>query len=760
MRWQLPQPVSVPDDLRHFVGGHPLIAERLTRIGLTDPTAAQAFLDPNVYQPTSPFALPDMTAAVERLARAIRQHEAILIWGDFDVDGQTATTLLFTALRSLGANVQYHMPLRDGEGHGMHLPKLHDWLAKGVNLIITCDTGITSHEAVRVAHAAGVDVIITDHHLLGDTLPEALAVINPMRLPPEHALRELPGVAVAYQLIVALNQHRNTDELLDLVALGIVADVAEQKKDTRYLLQRGLARMRVSARLGLRALLELARINPLTLDESDIGFGLGPRLNAQGRMGNAADSVELLATDDPARAAELANQLEGMNARRKLESRLVEESARRLLERDPSLLEYAAIVLAHPDWTGGVVGIVANRLADEFHKPVVLLCEQGPSGGNIAFGSARSVPGVNITDALKACREKLLKFGGHAMAAGMTLRRDDIFEFRRLLSRAVRELATETAAEPVLPIDAMIRLSEINLPFEADVRRLGPFGNGNPPLALASTGLHLARKKKLGRQGEHMELVVADDDGTQQRVLWWNAGSKELPGGKFDLAYQLRLSRFGETPELVLEPIDLQTREGEAIEVSLADEYEVADFSQVADSHAKLAEVLADDPAALVWREADASLSGSNRLELKEAATLIVWTTPPGPEEWQAALDVVKPGRIVVFNQRPAELTMEAFLQRLGGLLKFVLNAKGGETSLRELAAAMAQRTDAVRYGLSWFQHSGQLEVEIRTKGRVSVVRNLAHDRPAGNSSEQVVFEKLLRTVLAETVAYRNAWTP
>lgn len=756
MRWQLPQPVSVPDDLRHFVGGHPLIAERLTRIGLTDPTAAQAFLDPNFYQPTSPFALPDMTAAVERLDRAIRQHEAILIWGDFDVDGQTATTLLFTALRSLGANVCYHVPLRDGEGHGMHLPKLHDWLAKGVNLIITCDTGITSHEAVRVAHAAGVDVIITDHHLLGDTLPEALAVINPMRLPPEHALRELPGVAVAYQLIVALNQHRNTDELLDLVALGIVADIAEQKKDTRYLLQRGLAQMRVSARLGLRALLELARINPLTLDESDIGFGLGPRLNAQGRMGNAADSVELLATDDPARAAELANQLEGMNARRKLESRLVEESARRLLEREPSLLEYAAIVLAHPDWTGGVVGIVANRLADEFHKPVVLLCEQGPAGGHLAFGSARSVPGVNITDALKVCREKLLKFGGHAMAAGMTLRRDDIFEFRRLLSRAVRELAAETAAEPVLPIDAMIRLSEINLPFEADVRRLGPFGNGNPPLALASTGLHLARKKKLGRQGEHLELVVADDEGTQQRVLWWNAGSKELPGGKFDLAYQLRLSRFNEAPELVLEPVDWQARESEAIEVRPADEYEIEDFSHVDDPRAKLAEVLASDSTAMVWREADASLAGSNRLELKKNDTLIVWTTPPGPDEWNAALETVAPRQIIVFNQRPAELTMEAFLQRLGGLLKFVLNSKGGNTSLRELAAAMAQRTDAVRYGLNWFQQGGQLGVELWARGRVSIVR----DRAAANEAEQAKFEKLLKSVLAETVAYRKHWLP
>jgi single-stranded-DNA-specific exonuclease len=441
-----------------------------------------------------------------------------------------------------------------------------------------------------------------------------------------------------------------------------------------------------------------------------------------------------------------------MNARRKLESHLVEESARRLLESDPSLLEYAVIVLSHPDWAAGVVGSVADRLAEEFRKPVVLLCEED----DWAFGSGRSVPGVNITDALKTCREKLLKFGGHARAAGMTLRRDDILDFRRLLSRTVRDIAAEQAEELALPIDAYVRLSEISFELEGDLRRLAPFGNGNPPLTLASTGLHIARKKKLGRQGDHLELVVADDEGTQQRVLWWNAGDKLLPAGKFDLAYQLRVSRFTEPPELVLEPVDLQARESETIEISQADENEIEDFSHVADPRAKLAEVLASDPAATVWREADASIVGSNRLELTEAETLIVWTTPPGPDEWQTALDKIHPRRIIVFNQRPAELTMEGFLQRLGGLLKFVVNSKGGETSLRELAAAMAQRTDAVRYGLNWYQYSGQLGVELRAKGRVSIVR----DRAAGKSSEQASFEKLLKTVLAETAAYRNHWAP
>ncbi len=753
MRWQIPQPVSVPDELRGFVGGHSLVAERLIRAGCTDAASAIAFLDPNAYPPTSPFELPDVEVAVERLNRAIGNGEAILIWGDFDVDGQTATALLFTALQKLGANVRYHVPLRDGEGHGMFLPKLREWLALGVKLIITCDTGITSHEAVKTAQAAGVDVIITDHHLLGDTLPEALAVINPMRLPSEHRLRELPGVAVAYELIVALTDGRNCDDLLDLVALGIVADVARLVNETRFLLQRGLTMMRVSARPGLRALLANAEINQLLLDESDVGFGLAPRLNAQGRMGNAADSVELLSTDDEARAAELANQLEGMNARRKLESKLVEESARSLLEREPSLLDYAVIVLSHAEWSGGVAGIVANRLADEFHKPVVLLCEQNDR----AFGSARSVPGYNITEALSACRSKLLKFGGHAMAAGLSLRREDIFEFRRLLSRTIRQMAPAATEEPALEIDGYLKLDEITPELEQDLRRLSPFGNGNPRLTLATTDLRIVRRKKLGRQGDHLELIVADGKGAQQRALWWNAGDITLPTGRFDLAYNLRVSRYKDQSELVLEPIDLAAREVEAIEVSAdTPEYVVEDFRNLDDPRSKLSELLACETGAIVWREDDASIEGVNRTQLKEAEVLIVWTSPPGPDEWEAALKTVKPQRIVIVGQSPPDPKTEAFIQRLGGLLKHALNAKGGETTLQALAAATAQRNDAVRYGLKWFQLAGQIDFVLRQNGDLNLFRNSAES----NQKEQAAIAKLIESVLAETAAYRKRWTP
>ena len=756
MRWLDPEPITVPDDLRNFVGGHPLLAERLARAGLTTTAAARAFLDPTAYTVTSPLELPDLEGAVARLDRAIGAGERILIWGDFDVDGQTATSLLYSALLLLGANVRYHVPLRHGEGHGIYLPRLREWLTRGIDVIITCDTGITAHEAVDLAQSAGVDVLITDHHMLGDSLPAARAVINPMRLPQGHPLRDLPGVGVAYELMAALSAGRSSDQLLDLVALGIVADVAVQARETRYLLQRGLEVMRLTSRPGLRALFERAEINPLELTEIDVGFGLAPRLNAQGRLGDAAASVELLTTQDEARAAELANQLEGMNARRKLESRLIEDGARSVIERDPSLLEYAAIVLTHPEWTGGIVGIVANRLAETYHKPVVLLCEQD----EIAFGSARSVPGCNITDALSANRELLVRFGGHAMAAGMSLRRDDVYEFRRRLSRTVREMAPAVSEEPALAIDGYIGLGEITLELVQDLRRLAPFGNGNPPLTLATRNLRLIRRKKLGRRGDNFEMLVEDETGSRQRVLWWNAGAAQQPPpeGRFDLAYSLRARRFKDRVETVMELTDLRPSESDAVVVSPeASAFELDDLRQQADARAALAQLLAQYPDSIVWREDDPTVEGYPRTGLRAAETLIVWTVPPGPEEWQTALELVTPRRVIVLGEPPKEVTPDVFLRRLGGLLKHVMNASAGDTTIAALASATSQRADAVRYGLRWFAETGRLDVDLRADGGVKVAR----PRVQGPVHlDQPALEKLLRAVLEETAAYRKNWMP
>ncbi len=746
MRWQFSNPISIPEDFRQFVGGHPLIAERLYRSGINEISTARAFLQPEFYQQASAFELPDMEKAVTRIRAAINEQELILIWGDFDVDGQTATALLFTALQKLGANVKYHVPLRNGEGHGIHIPKLREWLTRDVKIIITCDTGITSHEAVNIAQNVNVDVIITDHHLLGETLPNAFAVINPMRLPKENPLRELPGVGVAYELIYALSDGKNCDEFLDLVALGIVADVAEQAKETRYLLQRGIAAMRTSSRIGLQKLIEIAKLNPTEIDESDIGFGLGPRLNAQGRLGDAADAVELLATNDAARAAVLANQLEGMNAQRKLESSFVLASAESILENDPTLLNYAAIVLSHPEWKGGVVGIVANRLADKYNKPVVMLGEEN----DLAFGSARSVIGINITDAIRACSEILHKFGGHAMAAGVSLSRINISEFRRQLSRTVRAMLPDAEVEPLLEIDGELQLKEISMELVNDVRRLAPFGNGNPPLNLVTRNLKIARKKKLGTRGENYEIIVEDESGNRQRVHWWNAG--DLPKVRFDLAYNLNIDRFGKAPEVVLGWRDFQPLEVEQIEIITNDiAYEIIDCRSHPTPRKRLEEIRLQFPDAVIWCEGDKEISGKNRTELSAAENLIVWTAPAGTQEWQDALEIVSPKTIIIFGQIPAPLTVETFLSKLGGVIKYAINSKGGRVEISSMAAALAQRAEAIKQGLKWYEAAGQLGIDWLPRGEILMIQKAETPRPHVQSQ----IENLLKNVLAETEIYR-----
>ena len=396
--WLEPAPISVPADLSVAVGGHPLVAQMLARRGITTPEAARAFLDPAAYTPSSPDALPGLTAAADRLEAAIRAREPICVWGDFDVDGQTATTLLVSALTDLGGSVTYHIPVRAAEGHGVSVPILAQVIDAGAWLILTCDTGIAAVEAVAYARSRGVDMIITDHHDLPPHLPDAHAIVNPklsghssnvshrsvmvVVVGRHSSLVSLPGVGVAYKLAEELYRRAGrpeaADGLLDLVALGIVADLAEVRHDTRYLLQRGLDVLRETRRLGLQLLMESAGLSSDRLGEEHVSFVLAPRLNALGRLADANVAVEFLTTADLTRARSIAADLEALNCKRKLLCDQVYAAAEAQLQRDPALLEAAALVLAGPGWHPGVVGIVASRLAERYGKPVVLLSVPPP----------------------------------------------------------------------------------------------------------------------------------------------------------------------------------------------------------------------------------------------------------------------------------------------------------------------------------------------------------------------------------------------
>lgn len=760
--WQEPTETPVAEELRLGVGGSSLVAQVLARRGIQEVGAARAFLNPAEYTPAAPSELPGMETAVQRVLRAIHSREPICVWGDFDVDGQTATTLLYSTLRDLGAQASYYIPVRARESHGISLAGLAQVLDAGARLVLTCDTGISAFEAADFARQRGVDLVITDHHDLSTgpdgsrLLPQAYAVVNPKLQPEGHPLGTLPGVGVAYKLAEALyeaaGRGSEVERHLDLVALGIVADVALITQDTRYLLQRGLQALRNTQRLGLKLMLELAEVDAANLTEDHIGFVLGPRLNAIGRLGDANPVVELLTTSNRGRAQILALEMEGLNARRKLLTDQVFAAAQAQIEREPSLLEEAALVLSHPEWPAGVVGIVASRLVEHYHRPVVLIAAPQNEVGR---GSARSVDGVNITAALAENSHLLVQFGGHPMAAGLAILPERISELRRGLGRSVqriRRAAASDVSSASLQVDSYVRLSDLTLELVADLERLAPFGAGNPPVVLASRDLSINGYAPVGRNDEHMLITVEDEMGTAQRVIWWQGAGWGLPEGRFDLAFTAHTSNYRGRREVQVEWIDARPIPDQAQEITQARRpLEVLDYRQEAHPLPSLQRVQAE-AGVQVWREGEAlgRVDGVDRTQIQPSETLVIWNIPPGDQEMRQVLERAAPRRVVLFGAPAGADEPQAFLQRLAGLVKFAINQRQGQVEVAPLAAATAQREATVRAGLAWLASSGYIQILQQSDDRLL----LAPGDGLRREGKQQAGERI-KSLLAETAAYR-----
>ena len=746
-RWIDPPPVEIPASFADL-NLPPLIAQTLVRRGIDTPQAARLFLHPDSL-PSTPF--PGIEPAVERIHEAIRRRERICVWGDFDVDGQTSTTVLVQTLQALGADVVYYVPIRGKESHGVHIETLQPILDNGTKLIVTCDTGITAYEAIDYANTRGVDVVVTDHHDLGPTLPNAKAIVNPKLLAEDHLLTNLAGVGVAYKLAEALltNSHLPVTTpitpgfLLDLVALGLIADVALLKGETRSLVQRGIQVLRNTGRIGLRTMAELSGTSLESLTEETVGFTFAPRLNALGRLGDANPAVELLLSHDPVRARVVATQIEGLNAQRRLLTNQVFEAAEAQLRETPELLSEPAIILTNTNWPGGVVGIVANKLVERYRKPAILLnqSEQG-----ILRGSARSVEGLHITEAITTQKDLLLGFGGHPMAAGLALEAWKLPDFRKGLGRAIEaQLGRSVRQEPVLQIDAWLKLDEIDLPFAESLEALAPFGAGNPSLKFATHRLSLRSVATIGKNREHLRLTVEDENGNIQSILWWGGAGSELPeeGSKFDIAYSLRASTFRGDKQVSLQFEEYRIVEEVPPELRKR-KVEIVDYRQQVEQLENLQVEM------LVWAEGADKTKGRNRFELQPADEFAIYTAPPSSADLRAALETVKPNKVYLFGVSPEPEKADTFLARMAGLAKYVINQKGGSVSVSELAVVTGQREGAIRLGLEWLAAGGHISIQ-RDDGTV-------HLSSGNHESNQYLQRELylaVKGILEETAAYR-----
>ena len=747
MRWTEPDSSPSPNLLPDL---HPLVAQILIRRGFVLPAAARSFLDPNYYEPAPSNSLPGMPQAVSRLTDAIRRGEQICVWGDFDVDGQTSTAVLLSVLHSLKSNPSYYLPVRSKESHGVNIASLRDIIDNGARVLVTCDTGITSHDAVEYAKSRGVDVVITDHHNLPPQLPKANAIVTPRMLQPGHPLATLAGVGVAYKLAEELLTNSQSDihptDLLDLVAIGLIADVAELTGDCRYLVQCGIEALRKTQRPGLVAMMEMTELNQAYINEEHIGFTIGPRLNALGRLGDANPAVELLITRSPVRARVLAAQLENYNAQRRLLTEQVTQAAEAQLRADRSLLTQPIIILGNPRWPGGVIGIAAARLVERYQKPVIIF---SMPPGEPARGSARSISGVHITYAISANKDLVLNFGGHPMAAGLSIDPENLPAFYRRMQKTVGEImGAVKVEEPTVHVEAWLDLTDINLELAAALEPMAPFGPGNAKPVFATRNLSLQKTDLIGRNQEHVKMTVVDEVGNIQTVIWWNGRNEVLPEGHFDLAYGVRASDWRGTRQVQMEFVDFHPAEAHEIEVQRG-RIEVVDFRNQPEPEAQLASL---PGGTLIWAEADAKerVHGVDRFMLTPAPALAIWTIPPSPEELREALSIVHPQTVYLFATHPNPASIENFLERLIALIKYVFNHHDGKVTYSELAAATAQTLITIRSGINYLVMRGLISIVRQENDMLWLGPGTTINDPGGAARLKIEIQNLL----AETAAY------
>lgn len=514
--WRLrPAPEHLVDLLIRKTGCHPITATVLAARGISGVAETRAFLHPQLRHLPPPGAVADLSLAADRVVTALRNRERILVFGDYDADGVTSTALLYGFLRRLTSSVETFLPHRETDGYGLKPEQIPGFAKAAIRLIITVDCGIASHEAVEAASEADIDVVITDHHTVGETLPPACAVVDPKRSDCEGGIDPLAGVGVAFYLIIAIRKalresgfwKPGTEPPLlpetDLVALGTVADLVPLVDANRILVRTGIETLRTTPRPGIRALCQVAGIRPDEMDGEAIAFRLAPRINAAGRMDHPDLALRLLLAEDNSQAMAAAEELDRLNTERQdRENRMVTQMEEEI-RTHPRWLTESALVLDAPDWPVGIVGIAASRLVRKYHRPVAIIT----TAGGVGKASARSVPGFDLHHALGLCAPLLEQFGGHKMAAGFRIDPKKIPAFRKRFITVAKE-ALPVPHQETLEVDALLTIDDMDLQLWEELERLAPFGAANPAPLFVARDLELVSISPMGKDGSHRRMVL------------------------------------------------------------------------------------------------------------------------------------------------------------------------------------------------------------------------------------------------------------
>lgn len=544
------QEESAAKELGEKLSISPILALILIRRGITTESAAKRFFRPQLADLINPFLMKDMDAAVDCLNDAMGRKERILVYGDYDVDGCTSVALVYKFLRQYYSNIDYYIPDRYEEGYGVSKKGIDFAKETSVKLIIILDCGIKAIEEITYAKEQGIDFIICDHHVPDEIMPPAVAILNPKRKDDSYPFKHLCGCGVGFKFMQAFAKNNNIPfsrlvPLLDFCAVSIAADLVPVVDENRILAYHGLKQLNQNPSLGLKAIIDICGLSERELEMSDIIFKIGPRINASGRMETGKESVDLLVERDFAEAVKAAKHIDEYNEQRKGVDRQMTEEANNIVERLENQKHQSSIVLYDEHWKKGVVGIVASRLTEIYFRPTIVLTKDG----EYATGSARSVAGFDIYEAIKSCRDLLINFGGHTYAAGLTLKWADVKTFRERLQAFIDNHIQPHQQEPILNIDAIIDFKDITKKLHNDLKRFAPFGPSNPKPIFSTEGVYdFGTSKVVGREQEHikLELVDSKSNNVMNGIAFGQSASARYIKSKrsFDIAFTIEENVF------------------------------------------------------------------------------------------------------------------------------------------------------------------------------------------------------------------------
>ncbi len=758
--------IDIPREIIEAANGDILIARIFFNRGYREPEIIRQMLDERYYKPTGIWEFPGMDTAVGIIVKAIETGKLIAVYGDYDVDGVTSTVALMECLSLYTSSVIYHVPDRFAEGYGMNEEIIRSFSLNGVSLVITCDCGISNVNEIALAKSLGMDVIVTDHHNLPELLPPADVILNPKLLGAGHKAVNISGCGMACFLCAALLEHfkqeEKAEEFLDLLALSLIADVVSLNGENRYLLKKALPRLFNTKRTGLKALFSIIESGVKLDNEESVAFQIAPRINAAGRMESARLPVELLLCKDSGRACKMAQRLEMLNGERKrVQQDIIEQASEMVVNKKKNKM---VLVLFNDSWHHGIIGIAAGKICEMYNKPAILLTLK--EDGKTVVGSARSTDEVDIYELIKTCSDKLIKFGGHSKAAGLSLIRENLEAFTHEIEKVSEKMYYMKDIMEV-NVDWCLDFGDIDEEFYGRLAGIGPFGEGFAPPVFLTRGVTAVSDRKTVRN--HHIMVLADENDTRLPAVKWFGEDLSFQGGIYDIVYKIgrntykgntglqltveHIAEAGGKPKKTFDGLITDERGVGADEI-ISRYKDAVFFYEGLDSRCGIRNTVGRfslyGPPHKPEPGREQLGSGTTGTLFKPGVILVFLSAPLNSLIFREMVSVVNPGAVVINFSILPDYSFKGFMADLMGILKYIINNKGGRDKIEHLSMRLCVEEEILRAALRYLEAAGKLRLSIDCdSGEVYVSKG-------GEKAEDRIYmtEKNLKNALLEKNAY------